>query len=423
MTIKWVKADRGLRYYEHPTRKHGKSKDRYYSVRFTVGQVEHNHGIGWVSDGVPKEAKDENPDISFIDYCRMLLRNYRWNAKTGEGATSPKEQRTLVVQAKEEAERARLEAEEQRRIEEETLSEYFETKYFPYCSGNKAPNTVRTEKILFTNWIEPVIGHIPFLNIAQTDLERVKKRMSDAGKASKTIHSTLALIRQIYNHAKRPDIYLRAKTTMPRVDNAKLRYLTPEEIHTLLNALKEKSPDAHDQTLLAIHTGLRFSEVACLQWGDVNYDTGTLAIRDSKTGSRTVFFNDDVRQMLEARQSGAKHKLVFPVTTGDKKGTRHKTPSNTFKKIADALFNEGVTDRRLRVTFHTLRHTFGTYVYQNSGDLYLAQRALGHRTLVMAQRYAKMSEPKLREAFNGMTNTLKQGQVKKDNVVEFSPRG
>jgi integrase len=410
-TIQWVKtAHRGLRYFEHETRRHGKRKDRYYSIRFKVAGKDYGYGVGWVSDGIPEELHMADPELGFEEYCLRLLRQYKGNTKAGDGPKSPKERRTLADKRKAEEEQ-RAEEEKQRiEAEGETISEYWEEKYFPWMEQSKAKNSIRSEKTLFEKWIKPVIGEIPLLGLAQTDVERVKKRMTEKGRAPKTIHLTLAIIRQIYNHAKRPDIYLLAKAKMPRIDNAKLRYLTAKEIDTLLNALKAKSDTVHDQALLAVNTGLRFSEVAGLQYGDVNYETGTLAIRDSKTGSRTVFFNDIVKAMLKARQGKKTAGLVFPIEVGEHKGNRQVAVSKTFQREADRLFNEGVNDRRLRVSFHTLRHSFGTHVYGNTGDLYLTQKALGHRTMVMAQRYAKMSEVRLRQAFATMTNVLDQGK-------------
>jgi integrase len=71
-----------------------------------------------------------------------------------------------------------------------------------------------------------------------------------------------------------------------------------------------------------------------------------------------------------------------------------------------------VEDRRLRVTFHGLRHTFGSLLYQECGDIYLTGKALGHKTLVMAQRYAKMSETRLRQAFDTMSKVIENGKKK-----------
>ncbi len=47
---------------------------------------------------------------------------------------------------------------------------------------------------------------------------------------------------------------------------------------------------------------------------------------------------------------------------------------------------------------HSLRHTFATRLYQKTGDLYLVQRALGHRQITTTEIYARVSDDRLRRA-------------------------
>jgi len=49
---------------------------------------------------------------------------------------------------------------------------------------------------------------------------------------------------------------------------------------------------------------------------------------------------------------------------------------------------------------HSLRHTFATWLYQKTGDLYLVRRALGHRQITTTEIYAKVSDQDLRRAMN-----------------------
>ncbi|MCX5827594.1 MAG: tyrosine-type recombinase/integrase [Deltaproteobacteria bacterium] len=401
----WTKTNfPGVRYRKHASRKHGVQMDKYFTIRYKLHGKDKEEGMGWASEGwTESKAYDR-------------LKELKENRKSGEGPQTLAEKRGLLDKQKE----VELEAQVRQEQEAVTVTDYFDKTYFPWVKNNKAENTIRTERLLFNHWIKPVLGDIPLIEVVQTDIERVKQSMFTAKKAPKTVHHTLGLIRQIYNHAKRPDIYLQAKVKMPKVDNAKLRYLTPSEIDKLLTALREKSIIVHDQAVLAVNCGLRFSECSGLRWEDVNYDTGSMSIRDSKTGSRTVFLNDDVTEILKARQGEKKIGLAFP---GDDDGNPQERASKTFQRVADDLFNKGVDDRRLRVTFHTLRHTFGTHVYENSGDLYLTQKALGHKTMIMAQRYAKMTETRLREAFTKMSDVMQKGREAVKKQVEEAEQG
>jgi integrase len=396
----------GVRYREHSTRKDGGKnsvrRDRYFTIRYKLNGKDKEEALGWASQGwTAAKAYDR-------------LKEIKENIRIGDGPQSLKERRAGL------AKRREREQIEQARIDREsvTFGDFFDKTYLPWATVHKAVNSIKTEQTLFTRWVQRFIGNIPLREVAQTDIERLKKAMLDAGKAPKTVHLTLAIIRQVYNYAKSQNLYSGdtpvARVKLPKVDNAKLRYLIPEEIDRLLTAL-EVNVDAHDQALLSVNCGLRFSETANLKWEDVNYDTGTLAIRDAKTGSRTAFINDTVEAMLRGRQDGKTTGLIFP----DEKGKRFLRASWTFQRVANELFNASVKDRRLRVTFHTLRHSFGTAVYNKSGDLYLTQKALGHKTLLMAERYAKMSEPRLREAFQAVGDVLKNGTKQAEQVVNF----
>mgnify|MGYP001445124239 FL=1 len=49
---KWIKTNfPGVRYREHDSRKHGKVKDRYYTIRYKIDGKDKEEVIGWASEG------------------------------------------------------------------------------------------------------------------------------------------------------------------------------------------------------------------------------------------------------------------------------------------------------------------------------------------------------------------------------------
>ncbi|MEW5701390.1 MAG: tyrosine-type recombinase/integrase [Candidatus Zixiibacteriota bacterium] len=50
------------------------------------------------------------------------------------------------------------------------------------------------------------------------------------------------------------------------------------------------------------------------------------------------------------------------------------------------------------VSVHSLRHTFATRLYHKTGDLYLVQRARGHRQITTTEIYARVSNEALKRA-------------------------
>jgi integrase len=149
--------------------------------------------------------------------------------------------------------------------------------------------------------------------------------------------------------------------------------------------------------LLALYCGLRFGEVAALEWKSVNFTDGILSIRDPKAKrNRIAFMTPTVIAMLRERYTEAEDKagLIF----SSRKGERITSASHALTKIMDDMFNEGVEDTRQRVYFHTLRHTFASWLVQRGVDLYNVKELMGHEDIKMTMRYAHHAPEGLRKA-------------------------
>jgi integrase len=398
MTIKWIKATSpGMRYYEHATRKHGKKKDRYYSIRIKVDSKDYTYGVGWLSEGIPAEWSEKHPAGGFEDYCKDTLLLYKANIKTGAaGPKSPKEQRKIAAEADEQKKA------DQEQIEKEavTFGDYMTKAYLPQCKLDKKPSTYANEEGLYRLHLAGTIGALPFGKVSPFHLERIKKDMADKKLSDRLIQYALQLTRQAFHTAKKLGVYTGDSPTnavkWPKLDNMKLRYLSMTEAEKLLAALATKSQNLSDVALLSLHCGVRFGEIAKLTWSCVNWDAGTLAILDAKTGSRTAYLTAPAKAMLKGRKQEKPDDLIFPkrLREGGIMVRSSKVFADTVKELG---FNEGVTDRKNKVTFHTLRHSMATHLYESTHDLYLVQRSLGHTTSTMTARYAKMSENRLRE--------------------------
>jgi integrase len=433
MSIKWIKtAHKGLRYYEHQDRKHGKQRDRYYAIRFKVGGKDYGYGVGWVSDGIPEVIRKEEPEIGFQDYCLKLLRQYKGNVKTGSGPKSPKEKRSI------EGARKAAEQVEQERLEKEaiTFKTFFDDTYLPQAKADKKERSVAREEGLFSVWISPALGHLPMKDIAPFHLEKLKKSMADKGQSPRSIQYALAVTRQIFNTAKRLGSFTgenpTTKVKFPKPDNGRLRFLTHKEADKLLEALKAKSDDVYDMALLSLNCGLRFGEIASLTWQDVDLERGTLTIRDAKAGSRYAFLTEQAAAMLKgraeeqdrvAKKNGTERKpsdYVYP----NRQGNKIDILSHTFSRTVDELkLNEGIDDPRLRVYFHSCRHSYASWMIEEGADLYTVQKLLGHKTNVMTQRYAHMSENRLRGAAKALSLALrpqKKAEAEDGQVANIS---
>ncbi|WP_457570846.1 tyrosine-type recombinase/integrase [Desulfovulcanus sp.] len=393
MAAKWHKTKYpGIRYREHPTRKHGVKKDRYFSYRFKVNGKEYNGGLGWASEGWTLEKVNE------------LVGKFKRNARQGNGPTSLAEMREIEEERKKEDEaRQRLE-----KVKKLTFEEFFKDTYLPQAKANKKPNSVRTEEQLFNLWIKPVIGNKPLKKISPLDLECIKKSMRDAKKSPRSIQYALAVIRQVFNLARMLNLYQGdnpvSKVKKPTLDNRRLRFLSRNEADLLFTELKKRSQQLHDIALVSLHCGLRAGEIFNLTWDCIDLDKEQILIKDPKNkNNRYAFMTAEVKEMLQRRYQGQLNGFVFT----DRYGNKIKEVSNAFARaVKEVGLNKGIEDRRQKVVFHTLRHTYASWLVERGVDLYTVKELMGHKTLAMTERYSHLGENTLKQAVNRLNETL-----------------
>ena len=133
----------------------------------------------------------------------MVLSELKKNHLTAEGPQTLAEKRAIEIERKD------LE-----RVKKSGLRKkpwlfpiIFNIRYFPESKINKNWRSYAREDSLFRLWIEPVIGKMPFKDIRPFHLERIKKNMADAGKAPRSIQYALAVVRQVFNHAIKNEVY------------------------------------------------------------------------------------------------------------------------------------------------------------------------------------------------------------------------
>jgi site-specific recombinase XerD len=310
----------------------------------------------------------------------------------------------------EEAERKEKErAAKQAEKDQTTFKQVFD-RYLPAIKAErKNPKSWKMEESLNRLWISPVIGSKPLSEIAPIHLEKIKSTMAKADKAPRTIHYALTTIRQVFNFAKRQRIFNGenpvSEIKLPKLDNRRLRFLSQAEADKLLAALSEKSQDVHDAALLSLHCGARADEIFSLTWQDVDLDRGILTFRDAKAGTRPAFLTNEAKRMIEARPKGEPTAFVFPAR-GGKKTTKI---SHSFWRVVDDLkFNEGIKDRRLKVTFHSLRHSYASWLVENGTDLYAVKELLGHKDFKMTSRYSHLSPSALQETVKQFEKSLQK---------------
>ena len=383
----------GIRYRFHETRKYGIQKDKYFVIRYRLDGKQKSEALGWASEGWTEQKANET------------LAKIKKNIRTGQGT------RTLAEQ-REKAEAIRTaDAEKKAKEDRETLTfKELWPQYLDLAKATKKKHTIYQEQSNIKKWVMPVIGKKSLIDICTLDLERIKKNILDAGRAPRTAQYTLAMIRQIFNFAIEND-FLKGKNPAKKVkklkfDNQRLRFLTVAESETLLTALKAKSKDLHDQALTSLHTGARAGEIFRLEFTDLDFETDQITLRDTKnTETRIVYMSDTLKQMFIERKAEIQQKqkkkpdwnpqsLVFP----GRGGRPITSVSRTFDRVTEDMgLNDGISDRRQKMTFHNLRHTAASWLVQSGTPLFTVQKLLGHKTPQLTARYSHLAPGNLQD--------------------------
>jgi len=158
---------------------------------------------------------------------------------------------------------------------------------------------------------------------------------------------------------------------------------------------------------LSLYTGMGFGEVASLTWQDIDFNNGIIYIKDPKNRkSRVAYMMEGIKELLLAKKKNSNsNALVFTAQNNSK----IINVPNSFEKAVKRLgLNKDVTDPRDKVVFHTLRHTFASWLVQAGTPLYTVKELLGHKSIAMTERYSHLAENTMRDAIKNLENELKE---------------
>lgn len=375
---------KGIFYREHETRKHGKQKDKYYFIRYSVNKKQIKEAVGWASEGWTEAKVNE------------ILTGIKANIRLGKHPQSLKEMREMNQKAVAEEKQEAIENESERI----TLDEVF-ARYIPVHRSQTAVKTAKMTESYYKRCVQEHIGNKKLIDITVNDIQAIVANALET-KSSRTSDFVKTVMRQLFNFAKDNELYFKdnptSKIKIKLTDNKRQRFLTQCEAKLLLNALKLHSIDVYEMAAVSLHSGLRAGEIMNLKWEDIIWHANRMAILDTKNGSNRIEpMHQIVREIFERRHQFDKTGYIFKA----KNGGKMKEISSTYQRVVDGLgFNNNISDPRQKVVFHTLRHTYASWLVMNGVDLYTTQKLMGHKSNQMTQRYSHLAPGHLEKAIS-----------------------
>lgn len=270
----------------------------------------------------------------------------------------------------------------------------------------KTTSWISVHRPAVNNHIIPYFGSKPINEIKPADVRAFIAHLSDKGLAYKTIRNVRGAMNLIMKRAVEDELVERNPVEIVKVRatrrERKKRFntLTLEELHHLLDTIREHYPDWHTFFTVLAYTGMRLSEARGLRWQAVHLGktregarrflrveetvTKTHVVDDTtKTGKdRRVDLNVEARQALidhhvaeMARGRGNPEDYVF--TRDDARPVRENLPNEILTKACT------LADLK-RTTPGDLRHTYITIMlYELEEDLLYVIEQVGHSSVSM----------------------------------------
>ena len=162
------------------------------------------------------------------------------------------------------------------------------------------------------------------------------------------------------------------------VDAARIRYLTIEDAKRLINA---SDPEFRPLVEAALQTGARYGELARLVVSDFNPDSGTIAIRQSKSGKprHVVITDEGVEFFMQLTTGRSGDAPLIRKANGSTWRMSHQG-----RPMADACANAKI---KPPINFHGLRHTYASLAIMNGAPLLVVAKNLGHADTRMVEKH------------------------------------
>lgn len=193
-----------------------------------------------------------------------------------------------------------------------------------------------------------------------------------------------------------------SRVKKPAEPRGRVRFLNDDERTRLLAACQNAAnPHLYVCVVLALSTGMRYSELMNLNWADVYLQEGYLILHQTKNGLRRRVPITGLALQLLQRHPQEPHGLVFP---SSQKPTQ---PIDLRFHWDVALEKAQITDFR----WHDLRHCTASYLAMNGASLNEIAEVLGHKSLSMVKRYAHLSDSHVSQVVASMTNKIFQNSI------------
>ncbi len=275
-----------------------------------------------------------------------------------------------------------------------TFAEFADEFMRDFAEINNAPSTVASKRVILKKFLKPSFGKMDIDQIGTKDIDKFVAEHKRTGARANTIRNYLRVLRRILSLACEYSLLNRVpkihKVQDDEDEKEDFKFLDFHQTERLLEAARAE-PEWWTMILLALKTGMRQGEILALRWAHVDLDRGVINVR------RSVWEGTEKRPKSKKPRdipiSAVRDALIQhrhdrgPYVFCDADGKQF-TKQECRRPLARALARAGLP----HFGWHSFRHTFASHLVMKGVPLPAIQKLLGHSTITVTMRYAKVSE-------------------------------
>jgi len=271
-----------------------------------------------------------------------------------------------------------------------------------------------TELSRYNQHLAPRVGNKLLQEITPQDVIELKKAWGERGLAPGTRRVVQELGSRIYNHAIRTGMWKGgisqnpfARVTKANVSPKRERYLTEIEAQQMLEYIRLKNQKVYEAAAISLFTGLRKSEIGRLSKNNF-LSNGMVRVKTKhrrQTVTRHVQIPEIVRPIIESIKWADKPYFGSKV--------QMDRLAMLFVRLVDEMgLNSGAgTGITHKITFHTLRHTYGSWLALGGVPLNVIRELMGHADIGTTERYLHLAPDHKAEAMATFSRKYSEATV------------
>jgi integrase/recombinase XerD len=245
---------------------------------------------------------------------------------------------------------------------------------------NVSPRTIKYFRFCYMSWVR-LVGSRP----TKQNCNDYVISLRESGISINTINSYIRGLNSFFTWLHENEhISERLRMRPLKAPQRVLKVFSDSQIRLLLSFKPRTFHEhrLHAMVCLALDTGCRVDELITLRKPDVDFQNLLIKVTGKGSKERVVPISLECRKVLFKFLQRHELEFVFPTLHGGK--VYYRSALTQFKKLCKRQGIWGV-----RLSWHTLRHTFATCYLRDGGNIIYLSRILGHTSVNTTQMYVQ----------------------------------